>query len=63
MNKPARFTQAELARAIRAADALGKTAAVRDGTIIIVDRVPIFGSQEPQNSPHPEIEPRKEIRL
>lgn len=35
MNRPARFTQAELRRAVRVADALGKRVAIRDGLIRI----------------------------
>lgn len=63
MNKPARFTQAELARAIRAADALGKRVAIRDGVIEIVDRVPISESQERRRDPVAPIEPGKEFAL
>ena len=63
MNRPARFTQAELARAIRAADSVGKTVAVRDGVIVIVDRVPILESQERKPPTFGPIEAQKGMAL
>ena len=62
MNKPARVTQAELARAIRAAKKVGARVQVRNG-VIEIDCNPISESQEAASLPAPEIAPTRGFRL
>lgn len=62
MNRPARFTQAELARALRAAKAEGARVRVRDGAIEF-DFIPISGSQAEKPAETPALAPVREFRL
>lgn len=62
MNKPARFTQAELSRVMRAAKALGARVIVEDGKIE-VDFAPRPESQQEQNRERPEFAPAEDFAL
>ena len=62
MNRPARFTQAELARAIRAASACGARVKVRDG-VIEIDTNPKAESQEQILPPPAPVAPREDLAL
>lgn len=62
LNKPARFTQAELSRALRAARQEGARVKVRDG-VIEFDFRPIPESQEPDPRELETIAPQEKIIL
>lgn len=63
MNKPARFTQAELRRAIRAAKAEGARLAVRNGVIEIDPTKPPEDMHRPSTDDRREVAPGKEFHL
>lgn len=63
MTRRADFTQAQVKRLIKAANALGKTVAAHDGMLVVVDRIPISESQAEKRDPKAPVEAWKGMAL
>jgi hypothetical protein len=64
MTRPAAFTQAELARAIRAAEACGKVAVLTRHGILFAepDKVALPSPEEPEPAPYDAWKAKREAR-